>query len=131
MRFWFTPGGGMEQGESVVAAAQRELEEETGLTDVELGPAVWYGEHTLLFNGVPTRCKETFLIAQTFGGTLSHAGWDEGERRSILDLRWWTIDELRVSRELIVPRLLASRVGELRRRFEATEGLTLELVDLR
>ena len=35
---WATPGGGLNEGENFPAAALRELAEETGWSDVPLGP---------------------------------------------------------------------------------------------
>lgn len=49
------PGGGLERGEQPVQAAQRELEEETGLVAVELRPVVLVEETrrvTAVFEGV-------------------------------------------------------------------------------
>ena len=37
---WATPGGGIDPDESLDAAIRRELQEEVGLVDVELGPII-------------------------------------------------------------------------------------------
>jgi 8-oxo-dGTP pyrophosphatase MutT (NUDIX family) len=50
-RFWLTPGGGLESQESFEDAARRESREETGLTDVQVGPWVWTRRHPYSWNG--------------------------------------------------------------------------------
>ena len=46
---WATPGGGQEDGEDDRATLRRELDEELGLQDVELGPHVWDRLHIVPF----------------------------------------------------------------------------------
>ena len=38
--FWVTPGGGLDEGETMLDAAKRELHEEVGRDDLPIGPCV-------------------------------------------------------------------------------------------
>ncbi|MDQ9826677.1 NUDIX hydrolase, partial [Acinetobacter sp. 163] len=40
---WMVPGGGIEEGETAVETAIREMKEETNV-DVEIGSMVWHAE---------------------------------------------------------------------------------------
>ncbi|MDB5431983.1 MAG: hydrolase [Caulobacter sp.] len=104
--WWATVGGQMEPGETFVAAAKREAFEETGLSDLDLGPVVWTGEQALTLRGEPTRFIETFVVGRAASEVLSDAGWTEDERRTIREMRWWTPAEIAASEEIIFPAIL-------------------------
>lgn len=63
--YYVTPGGGVEPGETIVQAALREGQEETGL-DFELGPLLWQ-------RPFPLGYEYAFLVTQ-FSGTLRLGG---------------------------------------------------------
>jgi 8-oxo-dGTP diphosphatase len=111
---WFTVGGELEPGETERQAAAREVAEETGFTDVEIGPVVWRHEGVLTgLENQPVRVRESFVLARCAGGEPSRDGWTDIERAMCDDLRWWTLAELAASRETIYPLDLAALLTEL------------------
>lgn len=111
---WFTIGGGARPGESILAAAAREIGEETGFTQFELGPVVWRRTGSLpLAGGEPVWFDEHYVVARCAGGEVSRAGWDETEQMLIDDIRWWTLGELSATDEPVFPPGLAGRLGPI------------------
>lgn len=93
--FWFTVGGGIEPGETLAAAAVREVREESGMTVTDLGPVVWRRSAVMPgLDGQPMLFRERYVVARCAGGEPSRDGWDEDERTYCVDLRWWTLAEI-------------------------------------
>lgn len=112
-RWWFTPGGGAEAGESREEAARREVAEETGITDVRLGPVLWRRTCEFVFDGRAWDQDEWYFLGRTECTRTDTTGHTELERRSVADLRWWTADELARTRETVYPGGLAGLVRNL------------------
>jgi 8-oxo-dGTP pyrophosphatase MutT (NUDIX family) len=111
--FWATAGGGVEPGESYQEGARREVREETGLTDVDLGPVVWTREKTVIFQQGPTHFVEQYFIARTAVTEISVDGQEEYEKQFLRGHRWWSPDDLRRTDELIFPEGIADLLAPI------------------
>ncbi|MGW0775107.1 NUDIX hydrolase [Streptomyces sp. NPDC002835] len=111
--WWFTPGGGLEGDETREQAALRELAEETGITEVELGPVLWQRHCSFPFDGRRWDQDEWYFLGRTDRTATAPAGLTELERRSVRGLRWWTSAELSAARETVYPTRLAELLRTL------------------
>lgn len=92
--WWFTVGGGIEDGESSRECASRELFEETGIRlepELLIGP-IAYRRAVFNFETVLARQDEEIFYARTHCKELSDTRWTEEEQRVIDEYRWWDID---------------------------------------
>ncbi|MET7531767.1 NUDIX hydrolase [Streptomyces goshikiensis] len=113
--WWFTPGGGLEGAETREEAALRELAEETGIKDVELGPVLWHRYCSFPFDGRRWEQDEWYFLARTrtVRAETVMGGLTELERRSVSGARWWTSEELLAAHETVYPTKLAGLLRTL------------------
>jgi 8-oxo-dGTP pyrophosphatase MutT (NUDIX family) len=104
-RWWITPGGGVDPGESDLEAGVRELEEETGLvvtTGQLVGPVltrqVVHGYTDVLIDQ-----EDVFHACWVPAFEVSDAGHTEEERITMTAHRWWTREQLAETDEEIWP----------------------------
>jgi|KBSSwiStaDraftv2_1062776.scaffolds.fasta_scaffold09704_9 8-oxo-dGTP pyrophosphatase MutT (NUDIX family) len=113
---WLTPGGGVEGDESLPVAAAREAYEETGIA-VQLpvdAPSVLVTQRLWSWRHLHFDQTDHFFLARVPSGLdVVPQGLTEVESQTLLGHRWWALDELRATDEVILPGELADVLATL------------------
>jgi 8-oxo-dGTP pyrophosphatase MutT (NUDIX family) len=114
--WWEIPGGGVDGSETSAEAARRELFEETGISDVEVGPCVWIQHAQFSFGGYDFDQHEHIHVAwcdRVDLGGLRPAGLEALEALAFGAPRWWGLDDLLASDERVLPHRLRDFLPDL------------------
>jgi 8-oxo-dGTP pyrophosphatase MutT (NUDIX family) len=127
--YWVLPGGGVEQGESPLQVAIREVREETGLrlSESDVAGPIGSGQVAFSLGNVAYRQQQHYFAAWIGGLDPVMTGIDDfdpgesaadRERRGALSFRWWSLDQVRShlsGRDVVAPadlaQILASQLG--------------------
>jgi 8-oxo-dGTP pyrophosphatase MutT (NUDIX family) len=126
VRFWGTPGGGVEPRETWEETARREAAEELGAKQIEL-TQLW-SDHSDRTFGDRTVCQtETFFLVTRHSGVLGPEVRELHEREGIIEVRWWSPSSTETTSELLYPADLADKL----RRYLPSGAVTRSASSLR
>lgn len=112
---WITPGGGIDDGETPIEAAVRELQEETGISVSQEALGEKIGEIAGRWSWGDGQNHHTyvdhFYKLQVDSFELDDSGWTDDEQRDVLEYRWWSLAELTATGEQIGPHGLANLIS--------------------
>ena len=115
-KFWFTVGGGVEDGEELRDTALREAFEETGVKlapESLIGP-VWRRRAVFSFDGQTFDAEEWFFYARIDGElAVDTSGFNDVEESTITGHRWWSAEELESTEDAVYPVQLAELLPTL------------------
>ncbi len=108
VRYWFTIGGAVDAGETLVEAGVRELREETGVVVEADRLGVPFGTFEVGFSwdGRDYVNDATLFALDLEETPVSFAGLDLLESQSIFEARWFTPEELEQDGRAVDPRLI-------------------------
>jgi len=101
---WIAPGGRWEPGETAQQAAEREIYEETGqrlsIDEVPIWSQLY---ESLQRDGSTLQNLAYWYTLRVERCDVDRSNWTDEERQCVLDVRWWSLDELRASNEPFEP----------------------------
>ena len=89
---WILPGGGIEPGERAESAVAREVEEETGATDIRIVGEAW--RRKSFVEATDTHLHQRYFLVHAARFDARPTDLSEQEMAWVREYRWWSVTAL-------------------------------------
>jgi 8-oxo-dGTP diphosphatase len=100
---WITPGGGVEPGESFEQALIREAREEVGINLVDCGTCVWTEQPVREIYGELIQLNMRYHFVCIDEHQVEPSNLTQEEVDVFREFRWWSLDEMLATDEILFP----------------------------
>ena len=108
--FWLTPGGKIEADESLETGLLREIKEEVGFSNVQIKEYLLDEERTAHWGNYPCRLYNRYFFVYSEETEVSRDFLIDYEKELIIGYKWWSLDELLETDEIIYPKWLSQKL---------------------
>ena len=112
--FWVTPGGKIEVNETLEEALIREIWEEVGIREIQIGDMIAEEHKISVLDHFPTHIINYLFLVHTPDCIINTSFATPYEQKNTLQTKWWSIEEFFLSKVETIPANLAFALEALR-----------------
>jgi ADP-ribose pyrophosphatase YjhB (NUDIX family) len=110
---WIAPGGGLDPEEDPRQGLLRELAEETGNSDLSIGPQVGECALSVEHEGRLVRLHERYYLVPTNRFEPIPQAFEDHEKAWFREFRWWSMEALASDAPVTSPDTLSAMISKV------------------
>lgn len=114
-RSWQLVGGQLQENETILDAAKRELYEEASIKsdEVEFDRIVWHGHFDVYINKELTTINQSFIVAKTKAKNINTKHLKAEEKQFVKLLKWCSLSEIKKFKDIVYPVVLKDYLPDI------------------